>query len=172
MNPFRKLNNRGQALMELAFMMPVFVTIIFGVIELSNYLTFSLRASNISREIANAAFRDCGFLSDSSLPGCLQSSADRVREHADFIFNDFTNLGAVIVSTYEANPPDLAGQESAGAGGYLSRYDVNLVDQDVLSTHERIVIGEVFYPYAPITPAGALLNLFDINPVVYEVTIY
>jgi hypothetical protein len=171
MNPF-KFNKRGQAMVEFAFMVPVMVTIIFGVIELSNFLTFSLRASNISREIANAAFRDCGFLSTGSMSTCLQSSADRVREHADFIFNDFTNLGAVVVSTYEANPPDLAGQETAGAGGYTSRYDIGSVDQDVLATHERIVIGEVFYPYVPITPAGSLLNLFNISPVVYEVTIY
>lgn len=171
MNLF-KWNKRGQAAIELGFMIPVLVTIIFGIVELSNFLTFSIRASNLSREIANAAFRDCAFLSAGSLPDCLQTSADRVREHADFIFNDFTNLGAVIVSTYESAPPDLVGQKVAGAGAYASRYNENSVDQDVLATHERIIIGEVFYPYAPITPAGALLNLFDINPVVYEVTIF
>ena len=171
MNPF-KFNKRGQSAVELGFMLPVLVTIVLGIIELSNFITFSLRASNLSREIANAAFRDCGFLSDSSLPSCLQTSADRVRDHADFIFNNFTNLGAVVVSAYESNPANLAGQKAAGAGAYASRYNVGSVDQDVLATHERIVIGEVFYPYTPITPAGAFLNFFDINPVVYEVTIY
>ena len=154
-------------------MIPVLISIVLGIIELSNYLTFSLRASNISREIANAAFRDCSVLTQASLTTCLQTSADRVRDHANFIFNNFNTLGKVIVSSYQATPnPVLADQRTAGLGVYASHYDINKIDLNVLTTHQQVVVGEVVYPYTPITPAGLFLNLFQGNPVIYEVTFY
>ena len=95
MNLFRKkLNSRGQAVVEFASVIPVMVSIIFGVIELSNVLVYSLRASNLSREIANAAFRDCAYLSSASLTNCLQTSANRVRDEANLIDRKSTRLNS------------------------------------------------------------------------------
>jgi hypothetical protein len=176
MNPFKFNNSRGQSLLELAFIIPIFMAIVFGIIEFTNMYMTSLRASNLSRAIANGAFRDCGFLSQSSMSTCLQDSIDRVFSEANLILADFANQGTVMASTYEFDPNDpparLAGQEAAGAGGYTSRYDLNLIDMDVLTTHERVVIGEVMYPYEPVTPVKAFLTMLNINPVIYEVTIY
>lgn len=183
MNPFngntqfRYGNRRGQSLTELAILLPFFVTLILGTVEYSNMFMTSLRASNLSREIANASFRDCAPLDDAALVTCLSANAGKVSTEGALILNDFLARGAVIASAYardldESPAVRLAGTETAGGGAFQSRYNVNLVDENLVNQHDRIVIGEIIYPYTPITPLRNFLALLNIRAVIYEVTIY
>ncbi len=173
----KKWNSRGQSLVELGIALPLFLGILFGIVELSNMLMMSLRVSNLSREIANVTFRDCTFLNDTAIASCLSSDVTRISNEGNRILKNFNSLGIVIASTYAKNTPDspfirLVNQKTAGGGKYTSHYNVNNVDSAVINTHDRIVIGEVIYPYVPITPVKGFLTLFNLRTVIYEVTIY
>ena len=174
MNPF---NRRGQALIELALMLPIFLAIVLGTVEYSNMFMTSLRASNLSRQIANAAFRDCAFLSDAAMSGCLSTVTGKVAADANEILQDFATRGTVIASTYVRDntmspPVRLASTRSAGAGGHVSGYTRTTVDLNIVTQHDRIVIGELFYPYTAITPFSSVLPLVNVRSQLYEVTIY
>ncbi len=170
-------NSRGQSLVEFALLLPFFLIIVFGIVEYSHMFMVSLKASNLSRAVANAAFRDCAFLNDNSIPTCLTTDTERVKEEAVLILNNFNTLGAVIATTYaqdsKKNPPiRLVNQQKSGKGAYSSYYQIQNLDQQLMQQHERVVVGEVIYPYAPITPLKTFLTLLNIRPVIYEVTVY
>ncbi len=140
-------------------------------------LMMSLRVSNLSREIANVTFRDCAFLNDTAITSCLNSNVTRISNEGNLLLKNFNGLGTVIASAYAKNTVGspsirLINQKTAGGGKYTSHFNVNNVDSAVINTHDRIVIGEVIYPYTPITPVKSFLALFNLRTVVYEVTIY
>ncbi len=177
MNPFRKNRARGQSLVEVALLLPMFLVIVFGTVEYSNMFMTSLRASNISRAAANASFRDCAFLNSSANVPCLNSTAGLASDEASQVLSDFGMVGTVIATTYARNDllnpaVELIGQQSAGGGEFTSRFNAETIDEALLNTHERVVVGEVFYPYTPITPLLIFLNAFNIQTEIYEVTIY
>lgn len=178
MNPFdMKRNKRGQAIIELAVMLPLFLAIVLGAIEYSNMFMTSLRASNLSRQVANAAFRDCAFLSDAAMADCLTTVTSRVAEDAALLLTDFAARGRVIATAYVrdtgmAPQVRLAATSANGGGAYASRYDRNSVDAGLINQHDRIVIGELFYPYTAITPFAQVLPIVNVRDQLYEVTIY
>jgi len=161
---------------EFAILLPFFMVIIFGIIEYSHMFMMSLKASNLSRAVANATFRDCAFLNDTSMPSCLNTNTIKVKDEATLIFSDFNTLGTVVTTAFakdQAGPPiRLINRQSAGMGGYSSIYNVQNIDTDLMQKHKRVVIGEVIYPYHAITPLKTFLTLLNIRPVIYEATIY
>lgn len=174
---FKRLDLRGQAIVELALILPLLLVIVFGTVEYSHMFMTALRASNLSREIANTAFRDCAFVGDLAMKGCLTTNVERVRNEGNVVLPDFSAQGMVIASAYEqdigSSPPvRLIAQRTGGSGDFTSRYDVNGVDPELLAKHERIVIGEILYPYTPVTPIKSFLTLLNVRTVIYEVTIY
>jgi len=175
MNPFK--NARGQSLVELALLLPFLMIILMGIVEYSNMFMIALRASNLSREVANASFRNCSFLNDSAMPACLSSNVVKVGEEGEMILTNFGTSGTVIATAFEqdaaSNPPvRFVNRQLSGNGGFSSRYSTSVIDTQVINDHERIVVGEVIYPYVPVTPLRSLLNLLNIRTVIYEVTIY
>lgn len=177
MNPFKRspiYQQRGQSLVELGLLLPLFLAIIFGAVEYSSMFMTALRSSNLSRAAANNAFRDCAFLDGNSLSTCLQGNAQRLEEDAGLILSDFENRGKIIVSVFELDggPAQLLGQETAGSGNFESRYNSGTIDTVALSQQDRVVIGEIVYPYEPITPISSFLNLLNLRVQIYEVTIY
>lgn len=175
MNPFKNL--RGQSLVELALLLPLLMVILMGIVEYSNMFMMALRASNLSREVANASFRNCSFLNDSAMTTCLNSNVVKVGEEGQMILTDFGTLGTVIATAFEQNaggnpPVRFISRQESGNGGFTSRYDISVIDTQVINDHERIVVGEVIYPYVPVTPLSGFLNLLNIRTVIYEVTIY
>ena len=170
-------NVRGQSLVEFAILLPLFLTIVFGIVEYSHMFMMSLKASNLSRAVANATFRDCAFLNDNSISSCLATNTQRVKDEATLILTNFNALGTVVTTTYAQDaastpPVRLVNQQTAGQGGYSSNYNVQTLNAGLMEKHERIVIGEVIYPYEPITPLKTFLTLLNIRPVIYEVTVY
>ena len=157
-------------------MLPFFLVLIFGIVEYSHMFMMSLKASNLSRAVANATFRDCAFLNDTSMPGCLMTNTSKVKDEAALILTEFNAVGTVIASTYAQTgvtpPVRLVNSQVSGQGGYSSNYNSQTLDAQLMEKHERVVVGEVIYPYEPITPLKTFLTLLNIRPVIYEVTIY
>lgn len=110
MNPSAKHSrkNKGQSIVELIFLVPLFLALAIGAIEFSFMLILDLRVSQLSREAANAAIRDC---SDAKYP--VNPSADL---NADGIVNSADD--AILVSSYGTNYPagDLDGNGVVGPG--------------------------------------------------------
>ena len=170
-------NSRGQSLVELALLLPFLLIILLGIVEYSNMFMMALRASNLSREVANASFRNCSRLNGASMASCLNENVVKVGEEGQNILSGFDTLGKVIATAYEhdaaSNPPvRFVNQQTTGAGNFASRYSTAVIDTNVINTHDRIVVGEVIYPYVAVTPLKSLLDLLNIRTVIYEVTIY
>ncbi len=177
MNHFRRLylNSRGQAAVELALVLPIVMMVLLGTVELSNMFLISLRVSNMSREVANAAFRDCAYLPDADQSQCLSSTAARIRDEGNLLLRDFSGHGTVVASTYAASSNSavrLVDSQSVGNGKHPTRYNESRIDAMLANSYKRLTVGEVFYGYTPITPVGSLFSYLKREPVIYEVTIF
>lgn len=177
MSPFKHSSqSKGQSLLEYSILLPFFISIIFAAVEYTNMFMVSLRASNLSRAISNVAFRDCGSLDSVSSSTCLYNNTQKVSTEGELTLKDFNSAGTVIASTYEKlNEGDtlkLIQKRFSGNSEFESRFSIENLDQDLVANNKRVVIGEIFYPYQPITPVGGFLNLLNMRTVIYEVTIY
>lgn len=175
MNRFN-LNNKGQSVVELSMLLPLLVIILFGVIEYSNMFMVSLRASNLSRVVTNSSFRDCASLSGNALTNCLNTQLARTLEEGNLILPDFESKATIIASAFskedEALNVTLLDQRSAGEAEYESRFNASTINSSIVDEFGRVVVGEIFYQYVPVTPLSVLMTAFNIRSEVYETTIY
>ncbi len=157
----------------MALLVPVVLAVLLGILELSHMFLVSLRVSNMSRQVANVAFRDCTYLPQSSQLNCLTEVTERIRDEGILLLDDFETQGSVVASTYSRNPGEsvlLLG--SGGAGSHLSLFDTSRIDPDLAASYGRLAVGEVFYRYTPMTPIGSIFSFLLEEPVLYEVTIF
>ncbi|MDD5216978.1 MAG: pilus assembly protein [Candidatus Omnitrophica bacterium] len=177
MNPFRKngIISRGQATVEFAILLPVVISAVLGAVELSNMYLMSLRVSNMSRQAANIAFRDCAYLPDNNQSSCLANIVSEIRDEGDLLLNSFSANGTVVASTYVADANQvvrLVDAESAGDGNYSTQFDTSRIDTSLVINFKRVAIGEVFYRYTPVTPIGSLFTFLTEETVIYESTVF
>lgn len=159
---------------ELALVFPLLLVFILGAVEFSNLMMIALRTSSLSREVTNAGFRDCAFLSDAAAGTCLDNVAGKVLTGANLLLTEFGSRGSIIASIYKRDPGQpttLVVQKTKGIA-HASHYTAGSIDQDIATKQERIVIGEVVYQYVPLTAIRNFLNLVGFPTEIYEVTIY
>ncbi|GEM_PF-1606167 len=175
-----RLNSKGQSAVEFAFIIPIIFIFFYAVLEFSFLFVRQQRISSISRETANAAFRDCASLSESAIGPCLDKTLAGVHQNVQSILPDFDNKGTVIVSVYgldttnNSNPPPLKslGVKKIGSGSNASHYSLQSIDATVVRNQGVVVVGEAFYAYTPLTPIEGLLNLLSLPKVIYENSIF
>lgn len=183
MNPFnlagsRARSERGQSIIELALIIPILFVFFFGLLEFTVMFVQSQRVTTLSREVANAAFRDCSSRTGAELNSCLQGIVDQINVGANInnILPSFTAKGRVVASVYDwdldSNAPRLLSRRGAGSSSQSSKYDENSVDKTVVQNQGVIAIGEIYYNYTAITPITSLLDLVDFPTEFYGVTIY
>ena len=177
--------NSGQSAIEFALVMPILLVFILAVLECSAMFVEAQRASALSREIANAVFRDCGNLNDSAgnpqLTNCVDSIVNPVGGAAAKLLPDFNARGKIIASLYKGKvgnqgslqfkPAGLAAQKTSGLANFNSRYDISNIDLAILNNQKLLSFGEVFYQYKPLTQIGSFLQMI-LPRNYYEVTIY
>lgn len=177
----KRATERGAALLELAFLLPLLVVMVLGVIDLGHLIHARLVVTNISREGGSLASRGRGG-TDANVLAMLQSSAtpfDLANQGRIYI----TDIGAEDTT---ATPPRMApyvirrvqgGSLSAGSTvvgavngplqSGLSPVMINHLSEDpqTLTTNiSGVTVVEVFYHYRPITPLpGFVQNLFPDN---------
>ncbi len=106
---------RASSLVELTLFVPILFGILFGVTAVSDVLFAKSENSNLSRELANHAMRDCrAVLNDSSTP---MNEVDACLVEAKFLFDNLSGHSlsnyASVVTAYDCN--SFSCYDSAGA---------------------------------------------------------
>ncbi len=168
-------NQGGQATVEFIFIIPLVFALILAAFEFSQMFIQAQRVSSISRETANAVFRDCSSLPDNQLAGCVTSSLQDINTGAGKLLTNFGGRGQVVVSIYRWNavaPNVRLAYIAPAAPNPPSHINLgNANTNSALQNQGVIVVGEVFYQYAPATIVGNLIRVF-IPGRLYEITIY
>ena len=169
-----RAGHRGQALTELALIFPLLLVFILGSVEFANLMMTALRTASLSREVANAGFRDCAALDGAQANTCLDNITNKVLSGAGLMMTSFNSRGSIIATIYKKDlnqPTTVVAQKTKGAA-HASRYGASSVDQNIMAQDGRIVIGEVIYQYTPLTTIKNILTLVGFPTEIYEVTIY
>ncbi|OGW85891.1 MAG: hypothetical protein A3C35_06770 [Omnitrophica bacterium RIFCSPHIGHO2_02_FULL_46_11] len=184
MNLFNKLKRklcwfyrpRGQAMTELAIIFPLLIVFFLAAAEFSNILMTALRVSNLSREIANAGFRDCAALTGTNADTCLQNISQKVMDGAKLLIKDFDDHGTLITTIYAQQAGQsalvLISRVTIGSGSFSSRYNTGNVNSSIVANNGTIVVGEAVINYTPLTAIKNFLELLSLPANIYEVTIF
>ncbi len=127
------INNKGVALVELALVLPFFLVILLGIIDVSMTIKKSQYLSVAVREIGNNAYRQCKEANNgTATDNCLKTS---VNESISFFSAKDSPLNGfqLVVKSWEvkqskgfAVAPSLKGSYSLGSA-FTSKYTSNIV---------------------------------------------
>ena len=145
----------------------------------------------ISRESANAAFRDCLPPPDQRTPSqdhtttvsCLLEVTNSLNNELATQFPEFTARGGLAVSVYAKDPANnnnntnvfLLARQISPQNGFQSRVTASNINKPLVQAYGAVVIGESFFTYQPISPLQNMFNFLGLNSVIptviYEATI-
>jgi hypothetical protein len=169
-------SSKGQSLVELTFLTPLMLLLIFGVIEVGSVIFANLRIAQLTREGANLTSR--GETPNNALAAITTAAAPLLR-------NDNMNQWKMIYTriiqdpAIPCKPPQpcvyiVDSQISRGKLGQVSKIGtvksmVTLPGVDTVGPNQKFHAIEIFYDYAPsiITYVGRM-----INQLFYERTIF
>jgi len=185
MRPFKKLvpSQGGQALTELALILPMLLVLALGAIEVSNMIQGYLTLSHLTREGANMISR--GIASpDSALDAIIESACpplctdnqgqwkviySRVGPRSDPIDPSGCEPDNDTYVVLEQFIPPTKGSldEPSKLGSACDQVtEAELPNIDQISTGNNLYIVEAFYQYEAITPVGNMkVNLG--NPIIF-----
>jgi hypothetical protein len=160
------MQEKGAAAAELAFILPILLVLIFGVIDIGRLIQARLILTNVSREGGSLASR--GFASDSNFLNMLLASGTPL--------NLSGPLGKIYVSRIRActftpgnSLPSIDTQQSKSIGGLVEvpssinsgntlglstvLYEhLKYKESEKTSDISEVWVVEVYYKYNPITP--------------------
>lgn len=181
----------GQAMVEFILIIPILFVFLLAVLEYSYMFVQAQRVSALSREAANAAYRDCSSYTDAvELSGCLELIGPPLKQNASSFLPDFGAQGCIIISiyAYTTNPANAGTananvksvqrlvQKSYNGAVFVSRYDPGSAvtaetGNSLAQKQGAVAVGEVFFNYQPVTVIGSLMK--DVLPQsFYEITVY
>ncbi|MCZ4280878.1 pilus assembly protein [Kiloniella laminariae] len=143
---------RGLALVEFALILPVLLTLLAGVIEMTRYIWVNHKILRLSAEVNDLV---------SQSPGMSANEMNVIFEASEYVMRPF-EMGAdslIIVSSVSgtgANPPQVnwrqcgAGSLSVAGSVGLAGSDANIPNGLVLDPLDNIIITEVYYEYKPL----------------------
>lgn len=149
-------------MVEFAFTIPILMFIALMMVELTSMFVESQKASAISREAANAIYRDC--IGSNDIGGCMDQLLADVTQGAGLLLTDFAGRGRITLNIYQI---DGNGNQiptiTRPVGGTATRI---VVDQGILAATKFMATAEVFY-------AHNFMNFFGLGAMdIYESTIY
>lgn len=165
----RRISHRlcsGQALIEFALISLLLITFLFGLIDFSRALLVRQVLVNLSREGANLASRGTSFTD--TLAAMVVSASPLVIDQKGFVI-------LTTVSRTSSGVLVVADQQSRGGKSASSKVGVvgstpNLPNQNIPTASQKsLVVAEVFYEFAPVTPIGTMLGsalpskLYDVS---------
>jgi Flp pilus assembly protein TadG len=163
---------RGGAFVELVFLLPILLVLLFGVIDFGRLIHARLVVTNVSREGGSLSCRDLYF--GNELFAIIQSSATPF---------DLNTQGLIIITKVGAADttknrlvPYIINQDSRGSLSVSSSVSGNNLNTALPETIKYLELGnsgiseisgitvvEVFYRYMPITPLPNFLQNVFIN---------
>jgi hypothetical protein len=161
----RSPSERGASLVELAFLLPILVVLVYGVVEFGRLIHARLVITNVSREGGSLASREIrtgqslvGMLQASAAPFDLKNAYGRVwvtrikagtsaAQKDPYIFS--RDQGGLLNAS-----SSITGSVGAKPGGLSPAiYDHLKFDtQQNMADIEEVTVVEVFYLHRPITP--------------------
>ncbi len=143
---------RGLALVEFALMLPILLTLLAGVIEMTRYIWINHKILRLSAEVNDLV---------SQSPGMSANEMNVIFEASEFVMRPFEmgNDSLIIVSSVSgtgANPPQVnwrqcgAGSLSVAGSVGSAGSDANIPNGLVLDPLDNIIITEVYYEYKPL----------------------
>jgi len=167
-----KGHNSGQALIEMAFVAPLLLVFVFGLVDFSRAMYDLEVITNLAGEGSSQASRTAG----GTLNQSLATAAAAVMTDADINMNgkgcailtavqspasgSYKVLGQVSSAPCNGGASQVGSCNPNGQGFCTGSATVPASIQAVLdqSTNITIYITEVTYNYSPVTPIGALLH--------------
>ena len=148
----------GQALMELAMIVVILAVMVMAMADYGRLFVTRQMMIVTSREGANLAARGTTL---SNAVSAMVAAAP-----AMLFTNGYGTIIASAVTRNNSGVPTVTGQVKCGATNYASRIgNLNATGNAVVlpttqlpSSNQTLYVTEVFYPYAPATPVGNLLN--------------
>lgn len=162
---------RGASMVELAFILPILVILVFGIVDLGRLIQARLVVTNVSREGGSLASR--GIRDGAALISMLQSSASplnlknangriwltRIKsgttaEDPDpYIQSRFTDGTLVAASSITGSQGDTPAGLSPALFNHLQYNSTNNT-----SDIAEVTVVEVFYLYRPVTPLPEIMK--------------
>lgn len=157
----------GQALVELALMMPMLLIFVLGIVDYTRALYYLEVTTNLSGEGSSSVSRSWATLSDTAV--AVMADADIDMTHNGCVV--ITQVGLVsgaytVVGQAVSNPciqgtdPSRIGCLPPANGCRTATAVVPAAVQDYItrSANPNAYITEVFYNFSPITPVGGFLS--------------
>ena len=149
---------KGQALMEFAIIIVILAVLVMGLADYGRLFVTRQMMVVASREGANLAAR--GTTLSNAVTAMVATAP------AMLFANGYGTIIASAVTRNNGGVVTVTGQVKYGATNYASRIGnlnatgnaVALPSTQLPGTNQTLYITEVFYPYAPATPVGSLLN--------------
>jgi Flp pilus assembly protein TadG len=157
---------RGQGLVELTLILPVLLTLTFGVLELGMLLDVSHSITGLTREGANLASRG-GALDSVLLVTARNGASIGLQSGGGVIVSEVEVQGGIPTVVDQVSTP---GYTTLSRLGLLGAQATPLVGQG-LADGKFYYVVEVFAPYHPFTPLDAFLNAV-VPDTLYDRTVF
>ena len=158
--------DRGQGLVELTLVLPVLLTVTFGILELGTLLDVSHSISGLTREGANMASRGAD-LDSVLLVTARNGSTIGLQSGGGVVATEVTMQGQVPVIVDQVATNGYTGRSKLGVlGGQADP----LRGQGLANGRTYFVV-EVFAPYRPFTPLDALVRAV-VPDTLYDRTVF
>lgn len=150
---WRRAGERGQGLVELVLIVPVLLTVTFGILELGTLLDVSHSITGLSREGANLAARGASL--DSVLYiTVLNGQTIGLGDEGGVVASRIDVQGGVPMITSQLASAGYVGHSRIGAIGSPA---AGLVGQGLTDARTYYTV-EVFAPYRPFTPLQGFVD--------------
>ena len=169
-----RLSESGAAALEFALVLPVILLLTLCVNELIRTSSAKKVVTQLSREAANIAYRECTGLADRQvLLNCLNQQRDNIQLFARANIHPDAEI---ILSYYEIGPaPQRLLMEKGISTGQLNRTRFSTTNgafkaEITVLDSQAIYVGEAFIPYRPVI--REFLNIFGWDlTMVYDATV-
>ncbi len=171
-------NQKGNSLLELAIVLPILITLIYGGIEVSRSLSVMQKLTSLSREAASISYRECTLLAPETSRACVVNIVTHLGNDIQAVLPG----AQLVVSIYRKDKvtPAFVRHFTAPVSSdaaYTTRFPETgsaslTVKANSILTHpyhfEELAVAEVFYQHS------AILNFVPgaSNGEFYDVTIF
>jgi Flp pilus assembly protein TadG len=149
----------GQALFELALLVPLLLLVMFAIIEYSHALNTEQRLVDLTRQGSNMASRGTA-LSTAASAVATSSAPLNVSSAGEIIITSVQRVSNVDKITGQATSGALTMTSKIGTGvGNTATVPAAIDDIFANNSSQTVYITEVYYPLTQITPIARMWNL-------------